>query len=92
MNESDKKYLKQLRDAAYNACNAAQGVAGEIKGAINWGDLGCVSAERYETDEDDFGYRVLIEEAAPDAYHLQKFIANYLDEHGFSYVEVMTEW
>jgi hypothetical protein len=42
-----------------------------VDDAVNWGDLGCIAAERVEVLADDVvnvEWRVIIEEAAPDAY------------------------
>lgn len=60
--------------------------------AINWGDLCCVSAERYETQNKLTGLRVWIEEAAPDATRLQTHVREWLGKKGWGLVEVSTEW
>jgi hypothetical protein len=51
-----------------------------------------VQAEFYETDSGTVGWRVLIEEAAPDAAALQIFVREYLREQHLYDVEVVTEW
>lgn len=61
--------------------------------AINWGDLGCVSAEFWVDDATHTGYRVYIEEAAPDGCPLLVgWIETKLGERGFTDIEVVTEW
>lgn len=65
---------------------------GEVDGAINWGDLGCMDALHQENVHGESNYRVIIQEASPDAYHLQEYVAKTLAERGFINVEVDTEW
>jgi len=61
-------------------------------GAINWADLSCTRAERYQDDSGEIGYRVLIEEADPGAIELIEYISDKLAEMGCPDVEVVTEW
>lgn len=82
--------LKQLREAADRACDLAMNAG--VKGAINWGDLGCTYAEHYDAEEDGSGYRVHIEEAAPGERELIEFVAGKLREQGFGEIDVQTEW
>lgn len=69
----------------------------KISGAINWADLGCRGVEKVESYS-DYGnvvieWRVLVEEASPDAYYLQKEIADYLVTYcRHDPVTVVTEW
>ncbi len=67
-----------------------------INGAVNWGDLDCVSAEKVES-MDAFGnanmaWRVIVEEAAPSAYELGSAIHTALAAEGFKNVEVHLDW
>ena len=55
--------------------------------AINWGDLSCCDV----TLDDSGTYTVLIEEVAPDATHLQAYIASWLTNWGWP-VMVRTAW
>ena len=87
---ADMAYLKTLYSATNDACTAA--AQESIDDAVNWADLGCVSAERFTTHDGTTGYRVWIEEAAPEAYLLKEFVSLYLDAHGFKNVEIYTEW
>ena len=84
--------LRALRRTAEMACEYAVRKRKTIDGPINWGDLRPVSVEHYESDDGGEGFRVNIEEAAPDAYELRRFIEAYLAKRGFPDVEVKTEW
>jgi len=55
--------------------------------AINWGDLKCYAVEKIAEDK----YVVYVDEAAPDATSLQKFIEEWMKKWGWD-VEVHTEW
>lgn len=67
-----------------------------IKGAVNWGDLDCVAAEKIESlnmlGQVETSWRVVIEEASPAAYELTTAIHNALSSEGFGDVEVQAEW
>lgn len=85
--------LIALRNAADNACSDALDACDDCHGeAVNWGDLQCVGAERYTTDEGTIGHRVWIEECDPAAHHLREFVRGYLERAGFAGVDVMLEW
>ena len=84
--------LTVLKRAANEACKMAFEARFDINGPINWGDLGCATAERYQDEAGRIGFRVLIEEAAPEAHELQEYIACGLAEMGCLDVEVLTEW
>lgn len=84
--------LTALRDSAERACIAAFDKREKIEGAINWGDLHCNVAERYEDSSGGTGYRVYIEEASPDQPALGEFINGVLMKDGFDQVEIMFEW
>jgi hypothetical protein len=64
-----------------------------VSGAINWGDLGCVSA-RYWTDSDgESGLQVVVEEASPNSGELSAAIQNGLARlNWIGPIEVITEW
>lgn len=84
--------LAVLKQAADKACEMAYEDRRLIAGPVNWGDLGCTSAERYQDHTGHVGYRILIEEAAPEAQGLQEYIAGKLEEMGCPGIEVLTEW
>lgn len=84
--------LTMLRRAADQACEMARTEPHRPAGAINWADLSCTRAERYQDDSGEIGYRVLIEEADPGAIKLIKCISDNLAEMGCPGVEVVTEW
>jgi hypothetical protein len=90
--EATRDQLQALDIAAERGCRYAVRKRKSIGGAVNWADLGPVSVEHYADNHDYRGYRVNIEEAAPDAYELQRFVAAYLAKRGFPGVEVRTEW
>jgi hypothetical protein len=86
------KTLEELRQYADDACDAAWGSEDCKQDPINWGDLGCVSAEAYVTEDGEEGFRVLIEEADPHCPNLRAFVAAYLEGCGWNNVDVVTEW
>lgn len=93
MSDADKvDVLKELVKIACEACEACRADETCKQEAVNWGDFGCVGAEWYIDDEGNTGARVLIEEADPSCYHVQKFIGEYLALRGFGRVEVRAEW
>jgi hypothetical protein len=84
--------LKELRAAANKACKLAFEERANIPGAINWVDLGCHEAMRWENDQGDTGYTVTIEEASPGQPQLGLFIGAHLRASGFENVNVVFEW
>lgn len=83
--------LKALREAADQACDRAFSMTWH-RSAINWGDFGCVSAEHWNDDGGEEGYRVLLEEADPSNQEVGEFIAGELAKAGFHNIEVVFEW
>jgi len=64
-------------------------------GGVNWGDLGCTDIEQRTSQLHPSNPAVIyavIEEAAPDAHKLCKFIEEHLKKNGFPDVAVVTEW
>jgi hypothetical protein len=95
VSETPNVLLVDLEKAAEAACQAAYRKRKTIDGPINWGDLHCVSVERYTElyrGVPDAGYRVYVEEAAPESYELARFIGDHLAKHGFPNIDVRTEW
>jgi len=84
--------LKELRAVADKACELAFAERENIPGAINWGDLGCHEAMRWENDMGDTGYTVTIEEASPGQQDLGLFIDHHLRVAGFHNVSIVFEW
>ena len=82
--------LRLLRDATDAALARARNDG--ITDAVNWADLRCAIAEHFEDHEGHAGWRVWIEEAAPEADQLKEFVAADLAAHGWPGVEVVTEW
>jgi hypothetical protein len=65
----------------------------KIHDAINWGHLGCTAVEKVKTfsgNATSIEWRVLIEEASPDAYEFRTLVAEELAKRGFSGVAVVT--
>ncbi len=60
--------------------------------AVNWGDFGCPCAELFVTDDGEQGIRVFIEEADPNCFAVEQFVADYLKRHGFPDVVVVASW
>lgn len=84
--------LKELKKAANYACEKAIDNRTEIGGAVNWGDLKCISAEYCIDDCENESYKVIIDEADPGCWALKDFISKILCDSGFKKVEVVTEW
>jgi hypothetical protein len=66
-----------------------------IHDAVNWGDLGCTAVEKVETfagNSNTIEWRVLIEEASPDAHKFRTLVAEELARRGYPFVSVVTEW
>lgn len=92
---SDPLILAALYDATEKACRAVYRKRKTIDEAVNWADLHVVTVEHVTElyrEEITERYRVWIEEAAPDCIELTYFIREHLAKHGFSGVEVRTEW
>jgi hypothetical protein len=90
--------LKELREQADKACEQVMTMRAALRAKkfannhINYADLGCHSAEKYFDDTGGEGFRVTISEAAPDCDKLCQYIHEYLKDHGFPGVDVVTEW
>lgn len=63
-----------------------------IGGPVNWGDLKCIDARKWQNNYGETGYSVLIDEASPEADQFCTFIHKKLAEFGFQGIEVNTEW
>ena len=87
---TEQQRLQHLRRLANDALDAAE--AAGIEDAVNWGDLSCVEAALVLTDEGRSYYRVMIEEASPDAYKLGVYVRDWLAKRGWTDVEGLTEW
>ena len=92
MSEPKVFTLAELCKATDAACELASMNWKAIGGAVNWADLSCAVSERFETSDGDHGFRVYVEEAAPNEQALCDFIAAELKQKGFGDVEVVTEW
>ncbi len=91
MTNERKKILVKLSVACDAAIERAHRRRKHIAGAVNWGDLSCLDVEWYETLLGESGYRVVIEEAAPENQEFQRFIREDIKKFGFD-VQVVTEW
>jgi hypothetical protein len=66
-----------------------------IHDAVDWGHLGCTAVEKvkiFSGDTTSIEWRVLIEEASPDAYEFRTLVAEQLARRGYSGVAVVTQW
>ena len=66
----------------------------KIRDAVNWGDVNCTAVEKVKTFSSDAAsieWRVLIEEASPDAYEFRILVAEELARRGYSGVAVVTQ-
>lgn len=84
--------LTALYQRTNEACESAFNLRKQIGGAVNWADLGCVSAEKWVNHLGETGYRVIIEEVSPGADDFRKYIWECLTDSGFTNVEISTEW
>jgi hypothetical protein len=67
----------------------------QIHDAVNWSHLGCTAVEKvkiFSGDTSSIEWRVLIEEASPDAYEFRTLVAEQLARRGYSGVAVVTQW
>ena len=65
----------------------------KIHEGINWGRLGCTAVEKVKTfsgNATSVEWRVLIEEASPDAYEFRTLVTEELARRGYSGVAVVT--
>lgn len=69
-------------------CSPRTDALGLGRDAINWGDLRVIEVKAL-AEEDKF--MILIEEAAPDANNLRRWLTERLHDWGWN-VEVITEW
>lgn len=73
--------------------------------AVNWSDLHCVKVEKFQeydsTGESSIGWRILVENASPDARNFHKLVREKLIERGYyaqmdegkvCNVEIVTRW
>lgn len=94
MNETDQQYAARLMKATDEILQATDPKT--IKGAINWGDLGCSLVERVEmfdgSPQIERAWRVVVEEASPDSHELAAYVHNLLSSLGFKDVEVQCDW
>jgi hypothetical protein len=86
-----KAKLERIQLATNDAIKRAY--KGGVDDAVNWADLQCIDVERCENIEGDVIYRVIIEEASPDANDFRAFVYDYLNRHfdGMRF-SVLTEW
>jgi hypothetical protein len=66
-----------------------------IHDAVEWGHLGCTAVEKvkiFSGNAVSIEWRVLIEEASPDAYEFRTLVAERLARRGYSGVAVVTQW
>jgi hypothetical protein len=80
--------LRVLQAAAERACQAAVDAVERLPGAINWGNLHCVSAQRVQNERGDKWYRVEIREAEHGSSELCQFVAERLAVEGFNDIEI----
>jgi hypothetical protein len=94
MTKAELQFSRSLM-AATNAIIAGLD-NGKIRDAVNSGDLRCTAVEKVETfagnETTTPEWRVLIEEASPDAYTFGTLVAEELARHGLPKVAVVTEW
>ena len=65
----------------------------KIHDAVDWGHLGCTAVEKVKTfsgNATSTEWRVLIEEASPDAYEFRTLVAEGLARRGYAGVAVVT--
>jgi hypothetical protein len=84
--------LKELMTLSQKIAEEAYKKRGEIHGAINWGDLGTTDAQHCIDVSGRTFFRIIIEEASPDASELRDFVSKRLAEEGWQNVDVELEW
>jgi hypothetical protein len=91
MTKAEVDYSRSLM-AETNSILAALSSA-KIHDAVNWCDLACAAVEKVKTfsgNATSIEWRVLIEEASPDAYEFRTLVAEELARRGYSGVAVVT--
>jgi len=66
----------------------------KIHDAVDWGHVGCTAVEKvkiFSGNAISIEWRVLIEEASPDAYEFRTLVAEQLARRGYSGVAVVTQ-
>jgi hypothetical protein len=67
----------------------------KLHDAVDWGHLRCAAVEKVKIFSGNavrIEWRVLIEEASPDAYELRALVVEQLARRGYSGVTVVTQW
>jgi hypothetical protein len=67
----------------------------KLHDAVDWGHLRCTAVEKVKIFSGNairIEWRVLIEEASPDAYEFRTLVAEQLARRGYSGVAVVTQW
>ncbi|ARQ01867.1 hypothetical protein [Pseudorhodoplanes sinuspersici] len=94
MSPEDQNYCHRLMEAADEFLSSLN--PHDMKGAINWGDLGCSLVERVEmfdgSGQIETAFRVIVEEADPGSFELAAAVHNALSGAGFKNIEVQCEW
>lgn len=91
MTKAELDYSRSLM-AETNSILAALGST-KIHDAVNWCDLTCTAVEKvksFSSNATSIEWRVLIEEASPDAYEFRTLVAEGLARRGYSGVAVVT--
>ena len=91
MTRAELDYSRSLM-AETNSILAALGSA-KIHRAVNWCYLACTAVEKVKTfsgNATGTEWRVLIEEASPDAYEFRTLVAEGLARRGYAGVAVVT--
>lgn len=92
MNEDEViEKLRKLQKEVDEALFIANQNRGDIKGAINWADLKCVSTEYCFDVYGDFSYKAFIEECDPSSVDLISFVHDNL-ESDWTDLEIICEW
>jgi hypothetical protein len=64
----------------------------KVDDGVNWGDIRCTRIAHCEAGDGEIWYQVSCEEAAPDAYRFQIFVADFIYNRLGVEVDVVTEW
>lgn len=87
----DEAKLREIYDYANEVLDNTK--PEDVKGAINWGDLGCVDVSWCKSVHGTESVMLLIEEVSPDCYELRQYMYERMMEKFPNIMfEVHTEW
>ena len=94
MTKSEIDYSRSLTAETNSILAGLDSTKRLIHDAVNWDHLGCTAVEKvkiFSGNTTATVWRVLIEEASPDAYEFRTLVTEELARRGYSGVAVVTQ-